>query len=224
MTVQERLSVTQQQLVEAKTFDQAIPIIPKEVCFVGVQEMQRQFLETFPDPNDVSVVPIARGGLVLGDMLTEPFGIATNPMRMSYYDAESKRLPAPVCKMEPDINQIIVDGRVKPVAFVEAVVETQSTIAASISQINSMINAYNEAHGTNLPYPEYHTFAFILKNGTHPVNIPDVHAMFRVHPAVWVFGMGCDLNEAGRDVMEIQGVLSPYAEEIPEPPFFTALF
>jgi hypothetical protein len=48
--------------------------------------------------------------------------------------------------------------------------------------------------------------------------------MFAVNPDIWVYGLGCDDAEQGRDKPFIGGRLSPLTKTIPQPPYATALF
>lgn len=210
---------------QAKTPETAIEIISAAECDVGLRWLQACFRATFSDPTEVSVVPILRSGARLGKELTKPLGITTNPMRMSYYAPDTSRLPKPICKKWPHIRQIITtDGRTRPVVFAECVVESQGTILASIQVINGMIDKVN-IKGRIFSYPDYYTFAYVSKIGDHPITIPHLVAAFHVHPDVWVGGRWCDLPDgSARELDAIVGILSPFAQRIPQRPYFTRAF
>lgn len=205
----------------AKSPEDAITIIPEEECNAGLKSLRNKFCETFPQPHRVCVVPILRSGFRLGRELTDHLGLKMNPMRMSYYDEDTRRLPEPICITKPDITQIISgDGSVLPVAFTECVVESQGTILAAMAEINNMIDLINKETGAGFPYPEYYTFAYVSKTGDNPVLIPNFTAAFAVNPDIWVGGRGCDLpGDKGRNLSHLVGILSPFAKKIPKRPY-----
>jgi len=202
----------------ARKSEEAIEIISAEECDAGLQALRTHFQLLFPDPTDVSVIPILRSGQRLGEELAENL----NPMRMSYYADDTSRLPEPICLLLPDISQIVTpDGRTKPVAFTECVVDSQGTILASMRVINELIDKLNRSGG-GFSYPDYHTFAYVSKTGNKPVAIPNLLAAFRVHPDIWVGGRGCDLpGDKARELDAVVGLLSPFAESVPQRPYFT---
>jgi len=205
----------------ARKTEDAIVIISAAECEAGLQALRTHFGLLFPGPADVSVVPILRSGLRLGEELSKDL----NPMRMSYYKDDTSRLPEPICLQPPDIFQIVTpDGRTKPVAFTETVVESQGTILAAMRLINGMIDELNEGGG-KFSYPDYHCFTYVSKTGNKSVAIPNLVPAFRVHPDIWVGGRGCDLpGDKARGLDTIVGILSPFAESIPQQPYFTRAF
>jgi hypothetical protein len=220
------LTVNEQKNIElAKKPEDAIELISNDECEEGLHALQKIFIEKFPDPSNVSVIPILRSGARLGDEITKPLGIPVNPMRMSYYAPDTSRLPDPICLIKPDISQICSpDGKTKPVVFAECVVDSQGTILASMNVINGMIDDLNKKGG-EYSYPEYYTFAYVSKTGNKPVQVPNIVVAFHVHPDIWVGGRGCDLpGDAGREFNNIVGIISPFAKVIPEPPYFTPTF
>ncbi len=207
----------------ALSFETGIPIISKEECDKAIAAMQERFAQEFPHMNeDVSVVPILRSGGYVGRELIAPFrsqgpeGATLNPMRMSYYVQDGNKLEEPICLLEPNIAQI---ARRPHVAFVEAVVESQGTIKAAMERIRQMLR-----DGGVEDDPLFHTYALVSKTGDKPVAIPNLVAMFDVDPSIWVYGRGCDSNNRGRDLQYIGGMLSPYAQYTPQPPYYHPLF
>src|SRR5258708_938462 len=157
----------------ARKPEDAIEIISAAECDAGLHALQARFRLLFPDPTDVSVVPILRSGLRLGEELAADRN-ELNPMRMSYYAPDTSRLPEPICLQLPDIGQIITqDGRTKSVAFTEAVVDSQGTILAAMQVINKLIDALNR-NGGKFPYPDYHCFAYVSKTGNNQVAISNL--------------------------------------------------
>lgn len=209
----------------AKTPERAIIIISEEECVTGLGELRKIFDELFPDPNLVSVIPILRSGLQLGKELTEPLKIEMNPMRMSYYKDDTSRLAKPICLMQPDITKIVtVEGKTLPVVFSECVVDSQETVIAAMIEINKMIDEIGVQTGREIEYPIYSTFAYVSKTGENPILIPNVIAAFKVHPDVWVGGLGCDLpGDNARELPYLVGLLSPFANEIPKRPYYHAV-
>lgn len=199
----------------ARSFETAIEIIPENECIEALARMQDTFRKTFPDPTCVSVIPILMGGKTIGDILAQIPFVVINPMRMSYYDGKNERLSEPTCIQEPNIKQII---QAKSIVFAEAVVDSQGTILKAIEHINALI----DAHSPNTSHPEFHTFTLVSKiNGS--VLIPNLTAMFSVHPDIWVHGWGCDNGQKGREETSIKGVLSPFAKEAPYQPYYQPL-
>jgi hypoxanthine-guanine phosphoribosyltransferase len=208
----------------ANNFQTSIEIISHDDCEKAIEAMQNKFNLLFPDPSQVSVIPVLRAGKMLGDRLASHFNIETNPMRMSYYNEDTSRREKPICILKPDMNKIIIGNKTLPILFVETVVESQGTLKASISEINKMIDEKNVELGTHLSYPEYYTFALVSKTGDKLITIPNLTAMFRVDPDIWVLGYGCDIEEKGRDLEEIRGILSPFYSKIPQSPYAKPLF
>ena len=209
----------------ARDLNSSIQIIPKEICDLGLVAMKSQFDAQFPDPNLISVIPIKNGGNLIGNIL-QPDQLQQNPMQVSNYGEENQRLDEPRILESPDINKIInPDGTVRSIVFAEAVVDSQGTIIVSIDHNNSMIDTLNQQDTSpNLPYPEYHTYTFVSKTEGNPVEIPNLTAMFKVNPAIWVYGLGCDDEGKRRSEEFIGGRLSPFAEGPPLPPYAEALF
>ncbi|KKT42528.1 MAG: hypothetical protein UW88_C0006G0046 [Candidatus Collierbacteria bacterium GW2011_GWD2_45_10] len=212
-------------LETARSPENAITIISEDECKVGLKELRKIFNEMFPDPQEVSIIPILRSGFRLGRELTDHLGIKMNPMQMSYYRNDTSRLPSPVCLTPPDITKIIsIDGTTKQVVFTECVVDSQETVLAAMKEINRMIDVVGEEIGRKLDYPEYFTFAYVSKTADHPVEIPNMVAAFSVHPDVWVGGLGCDLpGDMSRDLSYLVGILSPFATRAPKKPYFVPL-
>ncbi len=224
MTISEkgRFGSAEKNIETARTPEEAIIIITEEECRIALKRLRVIFAETFPNPHEVSVVPILRSGLRLARDLTDPIGLKLNPMRMTYYREDTSRLPSPICLTPPDMSRILThEGKTKPVIFTECVVESQGTVLAAIKEINDRINIINTQEDGKFDYPEYHTFAYVTKTGDHPVLIPNLVAGFAVHQDVWVGGLGCDLpGDKGRDLAYLVGILSPFATEIPSQPYY----
>lgn len=211
------------EIETAKTPEEAITIIPEDECRAGLQELRYIFKEMFPDSSLISVVPILRSGWQLGWDLTE--GVELNPMRMSYYRDDTSRLPRPICLIPPDMTKIVSsDGTTKMVVFTECVVDSQETLLAAMEEINGKIEGLCELSGTDIAYPEYFTFAYVSKTGDNPIQIPNLVAAFKVHPDVWVGGLGCDLpGDSARELPYLVGILSPFATEAPKRPYYVPI-
>ena len=211
---------------EEVSLDIPIEIIPEELCAKGVSSLKERFRQMFPDPHNVSIVPVMRGGSVIGQELCSVYGQDPNPMRMSYYSSSGVRLPNPVCLYEPKVDDFYHDGRVKDLVFTEAVVESQGTIQEAIAVIKRQIDGYAKAHQRSVDYPDFYLFALVTKtNGSAIINgLSQVIVSFDVNRNIWIYGMGCDNNEKGREESKIMGVLSPFAQEKPSRPYFQQLF
>ncbi|KKT30791.1 MAG: hypothetical protein UW41_C0009G0009 [Candidatus Collierbacteria bacterium GW2011_GWC2_44_18] len=210
----------------ARSPESAITIISEEECKAGLKELRKIFIEVFPDPQKMTVIPILRSGFRLGKELTDHLGIKMNPMQMSYYKNDTSRLQSPVCLTPPDITRIIsIDGTTKHVVFTECVVDSQETVLAAMLEINRMIDVVSAEVHRRLDYPEYSTFAYVSKTGEHPIQIPNLVTAFRVHPDIWVGGLGCDLpGDKGRELPYLVGMVSPFASKTPKRPYFVSLF
>lgn len=207
-------------IAEARTYESAIEIIPESVCRAAVFGLKLELSRLVGNrTSDFVVVPVVNGGSRIGSELVNYAGMHQTLMKMSYYGEENVRLPEPICEIKPDIDQIIVGGRVRHVIFAEGVVETEATIIKSIEIINSMIDEKSRGNGVHYPYPSYHTYALISKVSGTP-HIPDFVYPLWVDPRIWVHGWGVDNNQRGRSLYSIYGVLSPYADSIPERPYF----
>lgn len=205
------LEISPSPIESAVDLNNSIQIIPKEICKIGLVAMKSQFDVQFPDSNLVSVIPIKNGGNFIGNIL-EPDQLQQNPMQVSNYDKNNQKI----------INS---DGIVRSIVFAEAVVDSQGTIIASIEHINIIIDDFNHQNPSpRLPYPEYHTYAFVSKTGDNHVEIPNLIAMFKVDPAIWVYGLGCDDEGKRRSEEFIGGRLSPFVKEPPLLPYAEALF
>lgn len=208
----------------ATSYGTSIEIISPYLCQQAIKQMQSIFKKLFPDPKKVSVVPILKGGLRLGQELAKVYDISLNPMRMSYYKEDTSRLNKPICLIEPDIKKIINNQQTKPVLFAEAVVESQATVCGAIKIINDLIDNYSKKIGKSLNYPEYYTFAMVSKVGEGEITIPNFYPLFCVDKDIWVIGYGCDLYQKGRELNMIKGIISPFHKQIPQPPYFKQLF
>lgn len=209
-------------------YEDAVTIISSNWCAAAVQQAQRDFRARYPDPAAVCLMPILRGGRVFGEALAQSRYRLT-PMRMSYYQ-DGERLPEPVCLVKPAPGNLVgADGRTLPVVFAEGVIETYSTIRASVTMIEALCAEYGIA-----PPPYYEAQALAIKRHTVdevtptlPGAPPDtdvrITAQFWVHINIWIHGMGTDDNERGRDVYAFKGRLSPFADYEPAPPYFTVL-
>lgn len=201
----------------------AITIITEEECAVGLAELKYLFNELFPDPDQISVIPILGSGLGLGQKLTEEREIDLNTMRMAYTREDTSRLPKPICKQFPDIDKILCsDGTTRTVVFTECVVDSQETVVEAMEVINAMIDEVNECSDVKYLYPDYFTFAWVSKIGDNDVRIPNLIVAYKVHPDIWVGGLGCDLpGDKAREFKYLVGILSPFAKTIPARPYFT---
>lgn len=210
-----------ERIEQARDFDNAIQIITEESCNLGVYALQFEFAERFSDKlEDTVIISILNGGKRIGDKLPSGLKIDHAPMQMSYYDDKNQRLESPVCKIEPDINKIIVNGKTRNVVFAEGVVDSEGTVKKSIEIINTMIDKFNLENNTNYDYPEYHVFALVSKvNGSS--SIPNFVYAFKVDSRIWVHGWGVDNGQKGREENNIFGILSPFADSVPEEPYFT---
>jgi len=212
------------KIEKARTPEEAITIVTEEECRLALKRLRRIFSTTFPNPHEVSVIPILKSGTRLGRELTDHLKVRLNPMQMSYYREDTSRLPSPVCIAPPDITRILSpDGVTRPVAFTECVVDSQATVLAAMAEINAMIDKVSLEISQKLDYPNYHTFAYVSKTGGGPVGIPNLVTAFMVHPDIWVGGLGCDLpGDKGRELPYLVGMVSPFAAKAPEPPYYLA--
>lgn len=205
----------------AREFESAIQIISEEACNWGIFTLQFEFAEKFGgDLDGVVIMPILRGGKRVAEKIPSKLNVDFAPMQMSYYDEKNQRLESPICKLEPDINKILVNGKTRNVVFAEGVVDSEGTIKKSILTVNQMIDKYNLENSTNYSYPEYHVFALVSKvNGNS--TIPNFVYAFKVDSRIWVHGWGVDNGQNGREENSIFGILSPYADSLPSEPYVT---
>ncbi len=207
------------------TFEDAIPIIPRDLCDAALAQARADFRARYPSPEQVCLMPILRGGRVFGDAL----GGVPNPIRMSYY-RDGQRLPEPVCLQKPDPARMVdARGDTLPVVLVEGVIETYATIRATVETVERLCVEF----GLESP-PYYEVQALVIK-AEAPEQVPEVLpnppsgtltrliGQFWVHIGIWIHGMGTDDDERGRDVPEFRGRLSPFADREPPPPYFTIL-
>ncbi len=207
------------------TFDDAITIVPRTICDRALAQARQDFQARFPDPARVCLMPVLRGGRMFGEAL----GYPTNPIRMSYYRG-GERLPQPICLQKPDPALMVgPDGATLPVVLAEGVIETFSTIHATVGLIEALCKEY----GINAP-PHYEAWAVAIKSDAPdnvPAFLPDppagttmrIVAQVWVHIGIWIHGMGTDDGDRGREVREFRGRLSPFAEQEPDPPYYTVL-
>lgn len=244
-----------EKIEKAREFENAIQIISEESCRLGVYALQFEFAERFGSRlDDVVIIPILRGGKRIGEKIPSNLKVDFAPMQMSYYDDKNQRVESPICKVEPVINKIIVNGKTRNVVFAEGVVDSEGTIKKSIQAINIMIDKFNVENKATYAYPEYHVFALVSKvNGDstipnfvysnfastsyldarmsqsseqtflkeHIATYCDVVYAFKVDSRIWVHGWGVDNGQKGREEDSIFGILSPYADSVPEEPYFT---
>ncbi|HKC04729.1 MAG TPA: hypothetical protein VKC54_02570 [Patescibacteria group bacterium] len=205
---------------KAVNFESAIEIIPEEICKFGLEALEFELaLLTNKNPKDFVVIPIMDGGARVGGVLTGFTRLATNPMKMSHYDSQNKRIEKPVCELAPDIDKIIVSGKVRQVIFAEGVVETEGTVLESIDLINKLVEEKGHKDGIIYPYPIYRTYSLISKVEGYS-RIPNFIYPFWVDSKIWVHGWGVDNGKRGREMNSILGVLSPFAKNIPQKPYF----
>ncbi|OGD50665.1 hypothetical protein A3D86_01000 [Candidatus Beckwithbacteria bacterium RIFCSPHIGHO2_02_FULL_49_13] len=216
-------------IAAATSFDTAITLIPSSLCLQALASLTAEFKHLFPD-NRVSVVPIAKGGNQLGAILALAGPVRVNPMRISYYDEQTRRRSKPACLYPPHLDFIIKkSGRVLPVVFTEAVVDTQNTLNCAISTIKNQFDALNRSRKTKLPYPKFYVYALASKTPGGKINLPGLahgRAMFSFHPSIWIHGYGCDDGGQGRESLAIKGRLAPNLNrnQIPRPPYATIHF
>lgn len=212
----------QQNRILSTEYEDALEIISHEDCEKGIEYLLSTFANkhNYPIDGEVLLIPILRGGSVIGERLSST-GVWTQSMRISYYDEENKRMEQPRCiKALTNIYPIVL-GKIHHIVFAEAVVESQNTILAAKQQIWQQV----EELGGNLDSVDFSTFALVSKIPQDTqITISNLTAAFKVHPSIWVHGYGCDNKERGREVESIMGVLSPYAEEQPYGPWVTPLF
>jgi len=206
---------------KATSFESAIEIIPEEVCEFALSTLEFELaLLTVSHPEDFVVIPIMDGGGRVGAALADFCGLTLDPMKMSHYDNENKRVAKPECLMLPEIDKIIVDGKVRHIIISEGVVESEETVLESINIINNLVDEKSRKDGVNYPHPIPRTFGLISKVKGFP-RIPNFTYPLSVHPDIWVHGMDVDNGQKGRELNNIMGVLSPFAKSIPQMPYFT---
>ena len=210
-----------EKIEQARNFENAIQIISEESCRLGVYALQFEFAERFGSRlDDVVIIPILRGGKRIGEKIPSKLNVDFAPMQMSYYDDKNQRLESPICKVEPDINKIIVNGKTRNVVFAEGVVDSEGTIKKSIQAVNTMIDKFNVENKATYAYPEYHVFALVSKvNGNS--TIPNFVYAFKVDSRIWVHGWGVDNGQKGREEDSMFGIMSPYADSVPTEPYVT---
>lgn len=198
---------------QATDFQDAVEIISEKECRLGMRALCLEFANQFRDPREVILMPVLRGGRVVGEQLARSNGVRIDRIRASYYNTDGSRRPQPVVLEDYpiDLDHIIVGDHCRPIVFAEAVVETGETIAALIKHINALVQERARELGIEIKLPEYHVFALIDK--TRPGQTPNnLVAAFRVNPDIWVHGWGCDNQERGREFWNIMGVRSPFAK------------
>ncbi len=217
----------QSRIEKATTPDKAIKIVPEKECIQGRQALINHFRETFPDPTKVSIVPILRSGIRLGQEIAESVGVDVNPMQMSHTKG-GEFLPEPICISKPDIRKIVTpEGKTLPVVFTETVVDTQKTILKSMEIINKMIVDFSGVLGYKLDPPVYFTYAYASKTGENEVLVPNLVYAFKTHPKIWLGGLNCDLpDDSTRELNHFVGMMpiGMNPSEAAKPPYYEKNF
>lgn len=221
------------RIEQAKTYKQSIEIIPADITNQGIYFIQKGVLDLVlslrEEEKSISIIPIEKGGHTLGKYACNPGGgvyLRPNPMQMSHYGPNNKYLGEAICLSDPKISKIIntETNQTNHVGFIEAVVETQETILKAMTRINTLFDMYNDEHGTEYVYPEYHTFALASKIDGDPCIIPNYIWAFNVVKDIWLHGVGCDDEKMGRKKKSFYGRLSPKATKLPQEPYYTQNF
>jgi len=204
-----------------RKFEEAITVFGEDQCQKGINYLKNIFLKKYLYPEKISLIPIMRGGAVVGRELAQAGKINTNPMRISYYDENNRRLEKPVCSRLPDIKKIMES---QGVVFAEAVVESQGTIMKAIEVITDEVAKIDPKRSAEIrKNPDFFSvFAFASKIKGR-VSVPNLSVAFRVHPDLWIHGWGCDNQQRGREDKAIKAVLSPTAHQMPKE-FYKPLF
>jgi len=211
--------MTYQLIDTARTYETAIKIIPEETVEHGIYFLQSTLTRLIAKIGEVSIVPIESGGHLLGEKLAETSKLPLNSMRMSH-TSKGKYLAEAQHVSGPDMDQIIVNGKVLPIVLVDCVVESQASILGAIAHINNELA--KQGHAPTL----IHTLALISKiSDPHP-EIPNIVYSFKVPTSIWVHGMGSDdSDESDRLKLAIWGRLPDgYQGASPNPPYFVKSF
>lgn len=204
----------------ARTYETAIKIIPEDTVEHGVYFLQSTLTRLIAKLGEVSIVPIESGGHMLGERLAETSGIQLNSMRMSH-TKKGKYLPKARHVSGPDIDKIIVKGKVLPIILVDCVVESQASILGAITHIDKEVS--RRGHAPHL----IHTLALISKiSDDSLLKVPNLTCSFQVTTPIWVHGLGSDDSyESDRIKPAIWGRLADdYNGPIPTPPYYTKNF
>src|SRR3989339_185912 len=206
---------------QATSYEKAIPIIDHRESLQGLKYLRGELEQRYPDPTKVSVVPILRGGIIVGKYVARK-KYQLNPMQMSHTNSDNTFSPFARCLQEPDYKKKILrtDGGTNAVAFTDAVAESQDSILRAMEVIRRGIDLINANNGFSYAYPEFLTLILAAKFGDNQIEIPGLINAFDVNPGIWLFGWGCDDKQRGRKVKQLMGTLSPYATEIPQKPYY----
>lgn len=216
------MSVVENPIAAATTFETAIDIISQEDISIGVEALKWRYRNVVYCPANSSLSPVMQAGVLLGRDLASVYGQTMNPIRMSYYTSDGKRMESPQCKSELDIYKVVdfVSGITKSVTLVEAVVDTQGTLVAAMSKIRRQIDEVNAEYHVRFAYPEFNVFAILSKiNGD--TQIPNFNYAYKFHPDIWAFGYGCDADGRKRSIRDMHGYLSPFATRAPGLPYYS---
>lgn len=209
-------------IASVRKFEDRIVIIPREEAEEGEHFLKKE-LRKFG--KKVSLMPVYGAAEELGNFVSSG-EYDQNPIWMSHTGPKNEYLPEPICKKEPDFHKILMpDGTTLPVIMVDPITESQKSILKGMDTVNAGIDKINQEEGTSYSYPFYASLVLISKiREGNEILIPNLIKAFWVHTDIWLNGRGPDNDKNGRKDVDIMGVLSPYAEEIPTPPYYKRLF
>ena len=212
--------MTYSRIDTARTYETAIKIIPEVTVEHGIYFLQSTLARLIATLGEVSIVPIESGGHLLGEKLAETSRMQLNSMRMSHTE-KGKYLPEAKHIYGPNMDQIIVQGKVLPVVLVDCVVESQASILGAVVHINKEVSERGHAP------PLIHTLALISKiSKDSQRQVPNLVYSFTVPTPIWVHGIGCDeRDESDRLKPAIWGRLQDgFKGALPNPPYFVKSF
>lgn len=181
------MSNEENPILKARSFETAIEIISEKDCEEAFVAMQLELRTQFSKSWRVSVVPIDNGGRKTGEKIAKALEVGLNPTQWSHYNKNNKRIEIPRLIKRPDIDQIVVNGRVvDAVIFGEAVVESQGTLVCAEADIKKQIDEL----GIGCSYPAFYVWALVSKINGANLQIPHLRAMFQVDSRIWVHGWG----------------------------------
>ncbi len=200
----------------ARSYETGVTIIPGRDCRQAVRTMGRVLRSEYDE--DVAVVPVLEGGRVMGNEVARALGIGPNFIQISNYLGDGQRAESPRLVKEPDYCRIVANGQARRILLVEAVVETRKTIDKAREVIADEVW---QRFGVEVPEWGVETLVSKYEGDWGDWRI---RASYQVNPGLWVWGMGCDSNQRGRELKRVDAMVSPFAKEIPLWPYVRQLY